>query len=141
MLNGPAVITKFLRLLMVYGMKEEVKAALKHILDVEWGFIDSSLMKKDFTLLFWYCYLFDLDADLIDLGAISLQWFDEKSNAFALYFYIHEEEFDQQIYKDKVAQFSRGTVLTDFEKELVLQKASGAVRSKLVNRPKAPIYY
>jgi hypothetical protein len=142
LLNEPSMITKYLRVLMVYGFMDLLKKALQHILDVEWGFIDSSLTRNDFIFLLWYSYLFDFDEDLIDLGSISLQWFDASVNELNLYFYLYDQDtLDKEIYSKKVTEFTKGTVLIKKEQELILKKVEKRVQNRFAKRQKAPVYY
>lgn len=141
--NDPAIITKYLRVLMTYNLKKELKDALIYILDVEWKFIDSSLRMNDFVFFLWYCYLFRFDEDLLNLGAINLKWFDSDSDDVALYFYLHEQgnNIDKETYEKKVKQFNNGSVLTSFEKEIILQMINNEVNSKLVNNLKTSVFF
>jgi hypothetical protein len=141
-LNEPSLITKYLRLLMEYEFTDVVKRSMQHILDVEWGFIDSSLTRNDFIFLLWYSYLFDYDEDLIDLGSISLQWFDANVNELALYFYLYDEDrIDKDTYLKKVSKFNKGTVLTPQEKELVLRKVKKNIDGRFDKQVKPPVFY
>jgi uncharacterized protein (UPF0335 family) len=141
-LNDPSLITKYLRLLMDYKFTDMVKRSMQHILDVEWGFIDSSLTRNDFIFLLWYSYLFDYDEDLIDLGSISLQWFDANVNELALYFYLYDEDrLEKDTYLQKVSKFNKGTVLTPKEKDLILRKVKKNVDGRINKQVKAPVFY
>ncbi|QWC23594.1 hypothetical protein KJK41_04320 [Bacillus haikouensis] len=141
-LNEPSLITKYLRLLMEYEFTDVVKRSMQHILDVEWGFIDSSLTRNDFIFLLWYSYLFDYDEDLIDLGSISLQWFDDNVNELALYFYLYDEDkLEKDTYLQKVSKFNKGTVLTPKEKDIILRKVKKNTLGRFDKQMKAPVYY
>ncbi|MDF2036337.1 hypothetical protein P2R12_04935 [Cytobacillus oceanisediminis] len=124
LLNEPVIITKYLRLLFSYRFEDEVKSALTHILDVEWGFLDSSLTRDDFTFFLWYCFLFNLVGDLIDVGGHSLKWFDEQVKGISLYNYIMDDRQDGQAgLQDEIALFTQSVTLLDFEKESIINKA------------------
>jgi hypothetical protein len=141
-LNVPQIINKFLQMLMVYGLQDQVKNALIHLLDVEWGFLDSSLTKDDFTFLLWYSYLFGFDDYMIDVASISLQWFNQISNDLAFYFYINEDGIkNPDTYKEKVEEFSLCNVFTPYEKDLILKKVETTMKRVLPKKPKNLIYY
>lgn len=142
-LNEPAIITKYLRVLMTYNLRKELKDALIYILDVEWSFIDSSLRMNDFVFFLWYCYLFRFEEDLLNLGSINLKWFDSESDDLALYFYLLEQgnNIDKETYEKKVKQFNNGSVLTSLEKEIILQMINNEVNSKLVNNLKTSVFF
>lgn len=130
-LNEPVIITKYLRLLFSYRFEDEVKSALTHILDVEWGFLDSSLTRDDFTFFLWYCFLFNLDGDLIDVGGYSLKWFDDQLKGIALYYYIMDDRQDGQAgLQDEIALFTQAVTLLDFEKESIINKVKA-----IMNQP------
>jgi len=139
--NEPRIITKYLRMLLVYGMKEHVETALVHLLDIEWGFIDSSLSKEDFTFFLWYTYLFDLDGELIDQSSISLRWFNEEITDQALYFYCKDElNKNWADYSDEIEQFNNGNVLTKFEKDLIIQKLKRKIKPRHSKSEKSQLF-
>ncbi|WP_281862690.1 hypothetical protein [Planomicrobium okeanokoites] len=119
--NVPAIIAEYLRMLLLLNHREEVKESLIHILNIEWGFLDSSLTKANFEFFLWYSYLFDLDEIMIDRSSTSLQWFNENSPVLSLYFYFSKEN-NKEKYDFKLNRFLSGEVLNKFEKNLVVKK-------------------
>lgn len=136
LINEPSVIFNYLRMLMVFGLEKEVKSALTQILNVEWKFIDGSLNPDEFTILLWYCYLFDFDDYLIELASKSIEWFNENIDEQNLYFYSYEDrEFDNKEYQEKVNKFLESTLFTEFEKKRILQRVDSKV---ILNSQKSP---
>lgn len=139
--NESSTIIKYIRMLMGYKCEIEVKEALKHLLGVEWGFIDASLTKEEFEFFLWYAYLFGLDQELIDKSNVSLQWFTETSKELAFYFYFSKEKhLHSQRYKFNVNQFMNGEVLTSSEKMLVLEKVKKEHEVNSVVSEKSVVY-
>ena len=140
--NDPAIIIKYLRVLNAFERFNELKAALIHLLDVEWSFIESSLTNEDMIFLLWYYYLFDFDEDLIEIGSMNIQQLDATIDDVALYFYINNEKrYMKDIVDRKFLQFNKGTILKSNEKKQVLQKVRSSIDSSIVIQKKAHVSY
>lgn len=142
-LNNPLILSKYFRLLFMYGLIDQLKASLVHILDVEWGFLDSSLTKSDFTFLLWYCYLFDYDEDLIKKASVCLQWFTPKNKDISLYFYVekNEEKVNRTELHLLIEQFRNCKVLNEVEKAKVLSKVEMAIEDRQEHYKKLRVSY
>lgn len=142
--NEPSIIISYMRMLLAYGLTEKLKGSLNYLLEVEWGFIDASLKKPEFEFFFWYAYLFNIEKKLISKSDVSLQWFKETSKELAFYYYLSKEKYlKEDLYEMNVNQFKKSTVLSDFEKELILGKVAEQRKLKLEEKPliyKRPIY-
>lgn len=126
-LNNPSIITRFMRVCMRYNLRTELKSIFLEVLDVEWGFLDSSITEDDFVFLLWYSYLFDCDDQLLDRASVSKQWFRESNNNLSLYFYLKESLNktiipNHQTYKASKKLFKDGKLITLSEQKEVIKK-------------------
>ncbi|XKE93948.1 hypothetical protein LG326_12300 [Metaplanococcus flavidus] len=142
--NEPSLIRKYLRLLLVFNLKEKVHESINYLLDVEWGFLDASLVKTDFEFFLWYSYLFNLEEKMLEKSNLSLKWYSNKSKELFLYFIIKKEKkINSDLFKMNINRFKNSTLLMNFEQELILKKISQDMESKSLIETKTynlPIY-
>lgn len=143
-LNNPSIIIKFMRVCMKYNLRLEIKDILYQIVNIEWGFLDSSITKDEFIFLLWYAYLFDFDEQLLEQASISKQWFQESYNDLSLYFYLYDSinktinpnKGDYQLIKKK---FQDGYVLTNFEKSEIFSRVESELHPLMVQQKMSKI--
>ncbi|WP_282154494.1 hypothetical protein [Cytobacillus gottheilii] len=144
-LNTPSILTRFMRVCLIYNLRLELIDTFHQMLDVEWGFLDSSIAEDDFIFLLWYSYLFDFDELLLENASASIQWFQESNRDLSLYFYLYNSTNKTIIPNKEGYQFQQknlqdGSVLTNLEKSKIFAKVESELNPLMIHQKKEAIF-
>lgn len=142
--NESSLIRDYFRLLLVFKQEKTLQEALKHVINVEWSFLESSITEEDFEFYFWYSYLFDGEQRLLKNAKDFYPQGMQNAEKFDLYYQTTKlADVTEESYRLSRNVFRSNNNLTNLERNLVLKKVDSRIKQRLLSGVKAhaaPVY-